>query len=67
MYKEIREAFENVNVLKDVSNCVSAINQTEIIERSLLSDIQLGTGSINVEITFKRKFILQCAYRDYWC
>ncbi len=53
LYKEIREAFENVNVLKDVSNCVSAINQTEIIERSLLSDIQLGTGSINVEITLK--------------
>ena len=44
---------KNVNVLKDVSNCVSAINQTEIIERSLLSDIQLGTGSINVEITLK--------------
>ncbi len=53
LYKEIREAFENVNVLKDVSDCVSAINQTEIIERSLLSDIQLGTGSINVEITLK--------------
>ena len=53
LYKEIREAFENVNVLKDVSICVSAINQTEIIERSLLSDIQLGTGSINVEITLK--------------
>ena len=53
LYKEIREAFENVKVLKDVSNCVSSISQTEIIERSLLSDIQLGTGSINVEITLK--------------
>lgn len=53
LYKEIREAFENVNVLKDVSDCVSTISQTEIIERSMLSDIQLGTGSVNVEITLK--------------
>lgn len=53
LYKEIREAFENVKVLKDVSDCVSTISQTEIIERSMLSDIQLGTGSVNVEITLK--------------
>lgn len=53
LYKEIREAFENVNVLKDVSDCVSTISQTEIIERTMLSDIQLGTGSVNVEITLK--------------
>ncbi len=53
LYNEIREAFENVRVLKDVSDCVSSINQTEIIERSLLSDIQLGTGSVNVEISLK--------------
>lgn len=53
LYKEITEAFLDVNVLKDVSNCVSSISQTEIIERSMLSDIQLGTGSVNVEIILK--------------
>lgn len=55
LYREIKEAFENVNVLRDVSTCVSKISQTEIISRTTLLDIQLGTGSVNIELTLKEE------------
>lgn len=55
LYREIKEAFENVNVLRDVSTCISKISQTEIISRTTLLDIQLGTGSVNIELTLKEE------------
>lgn len=59
LFKEIKEAFENVNVLKDVSTCVSTISKTEIIERSMVADIQLGSGSVSVEIALKEDLFYQ--------
>ncbi len=59
LFEEIRNAFSNVNVLKDVSGCVSQIKQTEIISRSSISDIRLGDGTVNVEITLKEELFYQ--------
>lgn len=59
LFEEIRNAFSNVNVLKDVSGCVSQIKQTEIIARSSISDIRLGDGNVNVEITLKEELFYQ--------
>lgn len=53
LYREIREAFENVNVLKDISPCISSIAQTDIINRTSLLSLELGTGSVNIEINLK--------------
>lgn len=59
LYEEIKNAFANVNVLKDVSGCVNNIKQTEIISRSSIDDIQLGSGNVNVEITLKEELFYQ--------
>lgn len=59
LFEEIRNAFSNVNVLKDVSGCVGQIKQTEIISRSSISDIRLGDGTVNVEITLKEELFYQ--------
>lgn len=59
LYEEIKNAFTNVNVLKDVSSCVDNIKQTEIIARSSIADIQLGSGNVNVEITLKEELFYQ--------
>ncbi len=59
LYEEIKNAFTDVNVLKDVSSCVDNIKQTEIISRSSISDIQLGSGNVNVEITLKEELFYQ--------
>ncbi len=42
LYDEIKEAFSDVTVLKDVSTCVSKIKQTQIIARTSIADIKLG-------------------------
>ena len=55
LYQEIQDAFSNINVLKEVSNCVDAIKQTEIISKTSITDIQLGSGRINIDITLKEE------------
>ncbi len=59
LFNEIKNAFANVGVLKDVSNCVSKIKQTEIISNSSIADIRLGDGNVNVEITLKEELFYQ--------
>lgn len=55
LYKEIKEAFEKVTVLKDVSTCANSIKKTEIISNTSIADIQLGSGNVNIEITLKEE------------
>lgn len=55
LYKEIKDAFSSINMLKEISNCVDTIKQTEIISKTSISDIQLGTGKVNVEIQLKEE------------
>lgn len=59
LFQEIKDAFTDVHVLKDVSHCVDQIKQTEIISRSSIADIRLGDGSVNVEITLKEELFYQ--------
>lgn len=51
LYNEIKNAFKDVNFLKDVSTCVEIIKKTEIIAKTAISDIQLGSGNVNIEIS----------------
>ena len=59
LYQEIKDAFTDVHVLKDVSSCVDKIKQTEIIAKTSIADIRLGDGNVNVEITLKEELFYQ--------
>ncbi len=59
LFEEIKNAFIDANVLKDVSNCSKKIAQTEIISKTFISDIQLGSGNVNVEINLKDELFYQ--------
>ena len=59
LFEEIKNAFMSANVLKDVSNCSNQISQTEIISKTSISDIQLGSGNVNIEITLKEELFYQ--------
>ncbi len=59
LLEEIKNAFLDVSVLKDVSNCIEHIRQTEIIAKTDISDIQLGSGNVNVEIMLKEELFYQ--------
>ena len=59
LYEEIKNAFTDVKILKDVSSCVDKIKHTEIISNSSITDIQLGSGNVHVEITLKEELFYQ--------
>jgi len=42
LYNEIKNAFSNIQVLKEISTCVDTIKQTQIISKTSIEDIQLG-------------------------
>ena len=53
LLKEIKEAFKDVKTVKSIDNSAAKIKQTEIIEKTSVEQINLGSGSVNVNITLK--------------
>ena len=53
LLKEIKNAFDNINVLKEISSCVDSIKKTDIISKTSIDDIQLGSGNVNIDISLK--------------
>lgn len=47
---EIKDAFNNILVLKQVDGAITRLQKTDVIDSTVLNDIQLGTGTINVTI-----------------
>ena len=56
---QIKNTFENINVLKDVSFHISSMPETKIISKTSISDIQLGSGKVNIEIDVKDELFYQ--------
>ena len=53
LLKEIQTAFQDANILKQIDSCVSRISQTEIITKTRIEQIQLGSGSVDISIELK--------------
>ena len=53
LYNEIKNAFSDVNILKEVSSCVDTISKTDIIDKTSIESIELGTGNVNISINLK--------------
>ena len=50
LFSEIKEAFDNVKLLKQVPQCIKKLQNTEVIAKSTIDEILLGTGSIKISI-----------------
>ncbi len=50
LYKEIQDAFKNVRIIKQVESGVKTIERTDIINKTMLEGIKLGTGDVNIDI-----------------
>jgi len=59
IFNEIKEAFSNISVLKQINDSLSSIKTTEIIESSSLSEINLGNGNVSINITLKEHLFYQ--------
>ena len=59
LFNEIKDAFDDIHVLKDVSHCVSKISHTEIISKTTIVNIELGSGNVKVQIDVKEELFYQ--------
>ena len=50
LFSEIKDAFKDVRILKQIDNGVSKLQNTDIISSTVIDDIELGSGSINITI-----------------
>ena len=50
LYDEIKTAFKDVTILKQIDNRITNLQNTDVISSSVINEIQLGTGSINITI-----------------
>lgn len=53
LYNEIKEAFSKTRVIKDINDGVGKISGTDIILKTNIEGINLGNGSIDIEIVLK--------------
>ena len=59
LFNELKDAFSDIKVLKDVSSCFNKINQTDIISRTSIDNIELGSGNVRVTIDLKEELFYQ--------
>lgn len=50
LYDEIKKAFDNIRILKQVDHGISQLQNTKVITKTSLSEVRLGEGSVNVSI-----------------
>lgn len=59
LFEQLQNAFTDISALKDVSNCISKIENTDIISNSFVDNIMLGTGKVCVSIQLKDELFYQ--------
>lgn len=59
LFSEVKNAFNDITLLKQAKKCSNSINQTNIITKTQIDNIDLGTGSINISITLKDDLFYQ--------
>ena len=55
LLSEIKDAFCDINFLKDTSSCINKIQNTSIISSTTIESIQLGSGNVNAKIEIKEE------------
>ena len=53
LFSEMKEAFGSVRLLKQIDSGIVKIQRTEIIQKTTVDEILLGTGSVNISIHLK--------------
>lgn len=51
LFAEIKDAFKDIKTIKTINDGVARISKTEIIVKTTIDKIDLGTGTVSIEIT----------------
>ncbi len=55
LYSEIKNAFKDISILKQIDSGITSLQKTEIIEKTTVAEINLGNGNVNIEISLKEE------------
>lgn len=55
LYRDIKEAFKDTNVVKNINTGIERINTVEIVKQTTIKEINLGNGSVTLEINLKEE------------
>ena len=59
LYTDIKGAFSNISVLKQVDESISSIKNTDIITSTALNEINLGNGNVTISISLNDSLFYQ--------
>ncbi len=51
LFKEIKDAFKDVSTIKTINESVARISKTDIIVKTTIDRVDLGTGTVTIEIS----------------
>ena len=52
---QIKDAFKNVRLIKEISQGVNSIDEVDNINRATLEEVKLGTGSVNISVSLREE------------
>ena len=59
LFSDISNAFTDISLLKEANKCINSIKQTDIITKTQIDNIELGTGRVNISVTLKEDLFYQ--------
>lgn len=59
LYTNIKEAFKNTNAVKNINMGIERVNSTEIVEQTIIKEINLGNGSVTLDIQLQNHLFYQ--------
>lgn len=59
LLSDIKNAFSNISMLKEIDTSLDCMQRTEVIDKTMIDSINLGTGEININITLKDHLFYQ--------
>lgn len=59
LYTEIKEAFKDIHILKQIDDGIGKIQKTEIIQKTVLEEINLGNGNVSITVNLKEELFYQ--------
>ena len=51
LFKEIKDAFKDISTIKTINKSVARISKTDIIVKTTIDKVDLGTGTVTIEIS----------------
>ena len=59
LYTNIKEAFKDTNAIKNINIGIERINTSEIVEQTVIKEINLGNGSVTLDIRLQNNLFYQ--------